>query len=76
MKLKERERRVQELEGRLDTIIIVVSFIVIIIIVITIVIIIVIIVAITNTMVRLKDDQLMGRIREAEHSQQVTIVIL
>ena len=69
MKLKERERRVQELEGRLDTIIIIVSFIIVIFIIIVIIIVII-------TMVRLKDDQLMGRIREAEHSQQVAIVMI
>ena len=75
--MKERERRVQELEGRLDTIIIIVYIIIIIIIVIfTIVIFIFTIIIVIITMVRLKDDQLMGRIREAEHSQQVAIVIL
>ena len=67
MKLKEAERRVQELEGRWDTTTIIIIIVVTITITITIITII--------TVVRLKDDQLMGRIREAEHSQQVLMMM-
>ena len=70
LKLKERERRVLDLEGRFDTIITIDTSIIIDITNIVIAIMIIVVFTLI-TLVRLKDDQLMGRIREAEHSQQV-----